>query len=195
MYYIARQTHILDQLWYFYRIIGCAKGSEPVIGKVREIVRCSPGLVQLAKFCVVGLSSFIIDAVSFNILSYRLHVPLLIAKTITFMFGVTNGFIWNRRWTFQKRSGNAAMQYPKFVITNMIGLVLNLSIMTGTLVLAARTGFIRGDFTPSQIPSMLLTAEGRKAFDWIAVNTALIVATFFVTTWNFTAARLITFRD
>jgi len=108
---------------------------------------------------------------------------------------VTNGFIWNRRWTFRGRVGTAAKQYPKFVLTNMVGLVLNLTIMSGTLVLAARAGFAHGDFNPSQVPGMLMTAEGRKAFDPLVVFAALVVATVFVTAWNFTAARLITFRD
>jgi hypothetical protein len=42
---------------------------------------------------------------------------------------------------------------------------------------------------------MLMTAEGRKAFDPLVVFAALVVTTVFVTAWNFTAARLITFRD
>ena len=178
-----------------YRIMRRAKGRVSVISKLRDAAVARPGLVQLGKFLIVGASSFVIDAGSFNILFYKLHLPLLLAKTITFMFGVTNGFIWNRRWTFRGRVGTAAKQYPKFVLTNMVGLALNLTIMTGTLVLAARAGFAHGDFNPSQVPGMLMTAEGRKAFDPLVVFAALVVATFFVTAWNFTAARLITFRD
>lgn len=178
-----------------YRIMPRAKGRVSVISKLRDAVIARPGLVQLIKFSIVGASSFVIDAGSFNILFYKLHLPLLIAKTITFMFGVTNGFIWNRHWTFRGRVGTAAKQYPKFVLTNMVGLALNLTIMTGTLVLAARAGFAHGDFNPSQVPGMLMTAEGRKAFDPLVVFAALVVATVFVTAWNFTAARLITFQD
>jgi len=71
---------------YMYRIMACAKGFVSVISKLRDAAVARPGLVQLGKFLIVGASSFVIDAGSFNILFYKLHLPLLFAKTITFMF-------------------------------------------------------------------------------------------------------------
>lgn len=153
-----------------------------------------PGVRQLIKFCIVGASSFVIDVGLLNLLLYRFGWPLMLAKTCSFLLAVANGFYWNRRWTFKAGAGDAKAQYPKFLLTNVIGLMLNLSIMTFAILLATRLGWIHADRTAGEIIEMILRGEGRKSFSPITVNSATVVATIFVTAWNFTAARLWTFR-
>jgi putative flippase GtrA len=153
-----------------------------------------PAARQFVKFCIVGLSSFIIDIGLLNLFFFKLHWPLLLSKALSFLIAVGNGFYWNRRWTFRATEGDAKKQYPVFVTTNTIGLILNLSIMTGVILLATRLGYIHTDRTPEQIVALLLSGQGRQAFNPLTVNGATIVATVFVTAWNFTAARLWTFR-
>lgn len=154
-----------------------------------------PGVRQLAKFCVVGASSFAIDLITFNVFHYVLGWPLLLSKTLSFLIAITNGFYWNRKWTFRTTAGDARKQYPKFVLTNTIGLILNLTITTGAIILATRFGYIHTERTISEIIQLLLSGESRKAFNPLTVNAASIVATVFVTAWNFVAAKFFTFKQ
>lgn len=153
-----------------------------------------PGLAQFIKFCVVGLSSFTIDIGLLNLFLYQFGWPLLVSKAGSFLVGVGNGFYWNRRWTFRAQTGDPRRQYPKFVLTNAVGLLLNLSIMTGTIVLATKLGLIHQERTPGEIAQLILRGEGRRAFNPLTVNLATLAATVCVTAWNFTAAKFITFR-
>ncbi len=153
-----------------------------------------PGIQQLIKFCIVGASSFTIDLGLFNLLYQKYGWLLLTAKTLSFSLAVVNGFYWNRRWTFQAGAGDAKAQYPKFLLTNTVGLLLNLSIMTGAILLAGRMGWIHANKSTGEILELIVRGEGRTAFSPLTVNAATVVATVCVTAWNFTAARLWTFK-
>jgi putative flippase GtrA len=154
-----------------------------------------PGIQQLIKFCIVGASSFTIDLGLFNLLYQKYGWSLPAAKTLSFCLAVVNGFYWNRRWTFQAGAGDAKAQYPKFLLTNTVGLVLNLSIMTGAILLAGHLGWIHANKSTGEILELIVRGEGRAAFSPLTVNAATVVATVCVTTWNFTAARLWTFKQ
>ena len=88
------------------------------------------GVRQLVKFCLVGLSSTVVDTgVKWFFLNTFPALPWWLVATIAFGFGLTNGFFWNRHLTFRAHEhGNARMQYLKFAIANGVGLVLNLTI-------------------------------------------------------------------
>jgi putative flippase GtrA len=154
-----------------------------------------PGVRQLVKFCIVGASSFIIDIGLLNFFHFAVGLPLLVAKACSFLIAIGNGFYWNRKWTFKATAGDARQQYPKFVLTNTIGLILNLSIMTGAILLATRMGFIHQDRTVGEIIELLLSGKSRNAFNPLTVNAATLVATVFVTVWNFAAAKFFTFKQ
>ena len=142
----------------------------------------------------MGASSFAIDIGLFNLLYQKYGWLIPTAKTFSFFLAVINGFYWNRRWTFQAQAGDAKAQYPKFLLTNTIGLILNLSIMIGAILLAGRMGWIHADKSTGEILELIIRGEGRKAFNPLTVNAATIVATVCVTAWNFMAARLWTFK-
>jgi putative flippase GtrA len=154
-----------------------------------------PGARQFVKFCIVGASSFVIDIGLLNLFLYKFSLPLLIAKALSFLIAICNGFFWNRRWTFRATTGNAGGQYSKFFLTNFVGLLLNLSIMTGAILLATKLGLIHTNRELSEIVTLLLDPEGRKSFNPLTVNLATIVATGFVTVWNFLAAKFFTFKQ
>ena len=134
------------------------------------------GARQFVKFCIVGASSFSIDfGISF-ILTIGLHVWWVLAKTISFSLAVTNGFFWNQRWTFKAKGHRRSRdQYAMFFTVNIVGYLLNLSIMKTVFFLA--TGTWRG-----QHPTVPMFV------------TATVVATAFVTFWNFFANKHWTFR-
>lgn len=143
-----------------------------------------PGVRQLIKFCLVGASSTVIDkGAQFVMLSVieksAPQIPWWIASIFAFCLGVTNGFFWNRRWTFsqtQAAPSEAATQYAKFIATNVIGLGLNL-IFT-KLFLVAFTGQVSHEVNPDKMHVMF----------------ASLCAVPIVVIWNFSAAKFWTFR-
>ncbi len=134
---------------------------------------------RLFKFCLVGLSSTIIDKVVFYLLMAFVPVlPWFISQSISFIFGVTNGFIWNRKWTFADNEHESLRrQYPKFVATNVIGLILNLLITKAFLILF--TGQMKHDANADR--NIILISS--------------LCAVPLVVIWNFSASRLWTFKS
>jgi putative flippase GtrA len=153
-----------------------------------------PGARQLVKFCIVGASSAVIDFGLLNLLHYGLSLPVALSATISFFAAICNGFYWNRKWTFRAQEGNTASQYSKFVLTNVIGWMLNLSIMTTILIVASSMGYLKTQRPAMEIIELIATGQGKREFNFLALNGAKAVATVFVTAWNFTAARLWTFK-
>ena len=154
-----------------------------------------PGARQFVKFCIVGASSFAIDIGLLNLLHFGAGWPVGIAKICSFVIAVGNGFYWNRRWTFRHAAqGDLKRQYPLFMLTNTVGLLLNLGIVTGVLMVASRVGLLHTQRPPLEIVSLIFTGQGKSEFNALALNGATIIATVFVTAWNFTASRLWTFK-
>ncbi|HXG24101.1 MAG TPA: GtrA family protein [Chthonomonadales bacterium] len=135
-----------------------------------------PAIRQFIKFCLVGTSSFAIDfGVSF-FLTFGFHMWWVLAKTISFTLAVTNGFFWNRRWTFRAIGYRRRRdQYAMFYLVNIVGYVLNLTIMKTVFFIS--TGTWRGQH-PTK-PVFII---------------ATLVATAVVVFWNFTANKYWTFR-
>jgi len=139
-----------------------------------------PGLRQFIKFCIVGASSTILDqGILWLLLTYLPFFPWWLSKAISFCIAVSNGFYWNRHWTFRARDfGKAHTQYSIFLFSNTIGLGLNLVVMK--IILVILTGkLLHGDHNP----------------DKIKVIIASVLAIPFVVGWNFMAAKHWTFRQ
>lgn len=160
-----------------------------------EAFLARPGARQFLKFCVVGASSFVIDFGLLNLLHYKAGLSVALAASLSFFTAVCNGFFWNRRWTFKERAGDIEKQFPLFVGTNLVGWMLNLTIMTLVLMAAGALGLMQSQRTPLQIARMIALREGGDHINWLALNGAKMVATVIVLAWNFTAARLWTFRE
>ena len=135
-------------------------------------------MLQLIRFCIVGASSTVIDKGLYWILQTLLpFVPWWLLQSVSFCFGVSNGFFWNRRWTFAgQNSASTRTQYSKFLLTNIIGLALNLLITKGFLFLF--TGKLVHAVNPDKNTVIL----------------ASLCALPIVVIWNFGASRLWTFR-
>jgi putative flippase GtrA len=146
------------------------------------------GVRQFVKFLIVGASSTLIDTAIYLLLIEKLHLQShlgneelgrLVAQSISFSFAVTNGFIWNNKWTFQSSSAHGRQKrYAKFVLTNLVGLSLNLVILHTV-----------AEAVPASLSSLLhhylLDPEGLIG---------KLVATAVVVFWNFTASKLWTFK-
>ena len=134
------------------------------------------GIRQFVKFCIVGATSFTIDfGISFC-LTFPFHMWWVLAKTISFSLAVTNGFFLNQRWTF-KAVGHRSHheQYAMFFGTNIVGLIINLTIMKSVFF-----------FTTHQ-----WHGQHPKQSVFIA---ATLCATAIVMFWNFFASKHWTFK-
>ena len=146
------------------------------------------GLRQFVKFCIVGASSTLIDLTIylslievFHLQNYvgGLETARLLAKSISFLFSVSNGFFWNSRWTFRAaEAAGGKRRYGKFVLTNVIGLSLNLCI----LYLVSRV-----------VPPVLVRALSAYLHD-PAGFVGMMTAMCFVVFWNFCASKYWTFK-
>ena len=153
---------------------------------------------QFVKFCIVGASSTVITFSVYAFLVYRLHLDSLmhewlagapriqelvanyqlyvqVAAFAGWLFGVTNGFIWNSRWTFRQNDPEKRKsQYIKFVLVNIVGLLLNQTILFIVL--------------------QLLTAGKTTTEKGLEPLIAFAVATGTVVFWNFFANKHWTFK-
>jgi putative flippase GtrA len=142
----------------------------------RPALHQNRALRQFVKFCIVGASNFALDVGVSYILTFHFHMWWPMAKTISFLIGVSNSFFWNSRWTFRAlNSERQHRQYLLFVGINVIGWLLNLAIMKS--VFWWMTGTFRGQH-PNK-PQWLL---------------AKLFATIIVVSWNFTANKKWTFK-
>lgn len=83
---------------------------------------------QISKFIFVGILNTIAGYGAYFILLY-LNFYYIFALLISHIIGVTNSFIWNKKWTFRSE-GNARREGIKFFSVYGITFMINLFILT-----------------------------------------------------------------
>lgn len=181
-----------------YRTLLAEEDDLPIVPKKgifqRRIVR------QFAKFCIVGGSSFLIDAGLHRILMFNLFVggePLsqvvgrwllglwtsgpvsetsahdtafALFKVVTASLAIFNSFVWNRMWTFSIRGKE---EYGAQLSKFVVVSLIGLGL--NTVISSGLNAAIKGD-------------ESRS---WII---GTVVAAAIVAVWNFSGQRLWAFR-
>jgi putative flippase GtrA len=92
---------------------------------------------QLAKFCVVGASGYIVNLAVYTALLNGADLDYRLAATGSFLVAVTNNYLWNRLWTFRHTRGHFAFQGARFFIVALLAYVGNLIILTVLVELGA----------------------------------------------------------
>ncbi len=120
---------------------------------------------QFLRFAVVGAIATIIQFSILVALVELAHVNELIANAVGFAFAATANYLMNRYFTFAGTSSHAGYGMLKFAVTSLIGLGVNSLIF--------------------------------KAFMSVGIYymIAWALATGLTLIWNYSAARLIVFRD
>jgi putative flippase GtrA len=85
---------------------------------------------QLAKFCVVGASGYIVNLAVYALLLNWANLHYRLAATGSFLVAVSNNYLWNRVWTFRHQRGHVAYQGLRFLIVSVVVYGANLLLLT-----------------------------------------------------------------
>ena len=113
-----------------------AKGAELTSSRTSAItdaasvaLRRPANWLQLAKFCTVGASGYVVNlAVYATLLAVGVHY--LPAAVCSFLVAVTNNYLWNRVWTFRHRRGHLVFQGFRFLLVSTVALAANLAFLS-----------------------------------------------------------------
>lgn len=103
--------------------------------KITDLTTYPIWIKQATKFLLVGVLNTAVDLVIYFILTHWVGYfseQKVLAKGISYSFGILNSFFWNKTWTFKSQSSNLKTLAP-FVLTNLVGLVVNTYSMEGCL--------------------------------------------------------------
>jgi putative flippase GtrA len=98
------------------------------LGRWRRAARRRGNWVQLAKFCTVGASGYIVNLAVYSALVVS-GVHYLLAAVCSFLVAVTNNYMWNRLWTFRNQRGHLVYQGFKFLLVSTVALGANLAFL------------------------------------------------------------------
>ena len=104
-------------------------GPSGALARTRGALGRRHNWLQLAKFCAVGASGYVVNLVVFSLLVHGLGIHYLVAATCSFLVAVTNNYAWNRLWTFRGQRGHVAYQGLRFLVVSTCALAANLLIL------------------------------------------------------------------
>ena len=91
--------------------------------------------LQLARYCVVGVSGYAINLVVFALLATAAGVAPLSAAIAAFAVAVSVNFACNKLWTFRRHRRPALVQGARYLQVSAVGLAFNLAILAALLAL------------------------------------------------------------
>jgi putative flippase GtrA len=97
--------------------------------RVRAGMGKASNWVQLAKFCAVGGSGYVVNLAVFALCVEGFDAHHLVAATAAFVVAVVNNFWWNRHWTFAARGGRASFQAARFFAVSIVAFVVAATIL------------------------------------------------------------------
>ncbi|MBI2465778.1 MAG: GtrA family protein [Candidatus Sungbacteria bacterium] len=138
--------------------------------KIAQLWR--PFVFQFGKFFVVGLSNTFLDLGVLNFLIYLTNVThgvyFAVFKAISFACAVTNSFLWNKYWTFQKQGS-----FTLFFLVVLGSTILNVG-------------------WASYMVDVIGVPDGISPKLWD--NIAALSSVVLVLTWNFLGMKYIVFK-
>ena len=81
--------------------------------------------MQLAKFCTVGASGYVVNLAVYTLLLTQAGVHFRLAALCSFVLSAANNYLWNRIWTFRDARGHFAYQGARFLAVAVIALGAN----------------------------------------------------------------------
>ena len=85
-------------------------------------------LYRFIKFGVVGVLNTAINWIIFIVLN-MLGVYYIFSNIIAYSLSTLNSYLWNSKWVFKYNGNDIKETTVKFIVLNVIGLILNTSIL------------------------------------------------------------------
>ncbi|MCR4283948.1 MAG: GtrA family protein [Parcubacteria group bacterium] len=134
-------------------------------------------IYQFSKYASVGFLNTMIDFGVLNLLSLMTGIYsggyIIVLNSVAAIFSTTNGYFWNKYWTFGSEEKAHMREFIYFAIAGFTGLLIN------TTVVYFITTFTR---LPGGVDGPLLE------------NTAKVFATIASMAWNFYAFKFLVFK-
>ena len=121
-------------------------------------------LLKFVKFSLVGFSGVFVDFGITFFFKEIVKIQKYVANAVGFSMAATTNYFLNRIWTFHSQNPNIMLEFTRFFIIALIGLMINL------LIIWALSGKFKVNFYLSKL-----------------------VATIVVTLWNFLINAYYTF--
>jgi putative flippase GtrA len=86
-------------------------------------------LIKFLKFGVVGASGVVVDLGITWLCREQLRLNQYLANSLGFTCAVISNYFLNRIWTFNSADPSIALQFSKFLLAALIGLVINNAII------------------------------------------------------------------
>lgn len=84
--------------------------------------------ISLIKFGIVGVSNTLVNWIIFFILNH-IGVYYITANVIAYLIATANSYFWNSKWVFKFKKEESLKAPLRFILLNLIGLVLNSTIL------------------------------------------------------------------
>ena len=95
---------------------------------------------QAGRYLIGAFIALAIDA-SIVSVGVKLGVPVILARLIALLAGVTTTYFFNRRYTFTVSVPASVANWSRYVAAQSIGTALNFAISTGLLYLSDRSSW------------------------------------------------------
>ena len=128
-----------------------------LLARTRRALGRSHNWLQLAKFCTVGASGYVVNLAVYTLLVHGVGLHYLVAATCSFLVAVTNNYAWNRMWTFRGHRGHVAYQGLRFLVVSTCALAANLLILHALVQLGDGEGEVIGKVLAQAIAIVLVT--------------------------------------
>jgi putative flippase GtrA len=104
-------------------------GEATVRLRAERALRARHNWIQLAKFCAVGASGYVVNLAVYTALLHWAGLHYLAAAACSFVVAVTNNYTINRLWTFRGQRGHFAYQGLRFLVVSLVALGANLIVL------------------------------------------------------------------
>lgn len=82
-------------------------------------------IFKFLKFGLVGFSGLIVDFSITYVCKERLKIHKYVANSMGFVVATSTNYLLNRYWTFGSHSPGLIIQFGKFFVVSLVGLVLS----------------------------------------------------------------------
>ena len=97
--------------------------------RVGQALRRRGNWEQLAAFCLVGASGYVVNLAVYAALVRGAGLHYIAAAVCSFLVAVTNNYTWNRLWTFRGQRGHLVFQGMRFLAVSTLALGANLLVL------------------------------------------------------------------